>query len=46
MNIDRDALIISGVHLDLTKALKNIVAEKVEKLFRHEQKIIRIRVEH
>ncbi len=45
MIIDRDALIISGVHLDLTEALKNIVAEKVEKLFRHEQRIIRIRVE-
>ena len=45
MSINSDALIISGVHLDLTDALKNTVAEKVEKLFRHENAIIRIRVE-
>lgn len=38
-------LIISGVHLDLTEALKNIVTEKVDRLFRHESQIIRIRVE-
>lgn len=40
-----DALIISGVHLDLTPALKSAVQEKVEKLFNHESHIIRIRVE-
>ena len=40
-----DALIISGVHLDLTDALKIAVQEKVEKLFKHESHIIRIRVE-
>ena len=45
MSINSDALIISGVHLDLTDALKNTVVEKVEKLFRHENAIIRIRVE-
>ena len=39
------ALIISGVHLDLTEALKTTVREKVEKLFVHESHIIRIRVE-
>lgn len=38
-------LIISGVHLELTQALKDIVYEKIEKLFRHEERIIRIRVE-
>lgn len=40
-----DKIIISGVHLDLTEALKNMVEEKMEKLFRHENKIIRVRVE-
>ncbi len=40
-----DALIISGVHLDLTDALKTALQEKVEKLFKHESHIIRLRVE-
>lgn len=38
-------VIISGHHLDLTDALKNTVHEKVEKLFAHEERIIRLRVE-
>lgn len=38
-------LIISGRHIDLTDSLKNLVREKVEKLFRHEDRIVRIRVE-
>ena len=38
-------LIVSGVHMDLTEALKDIVHEKIEKLFRHEERILRIRVE-
>lgn len=38
-------VIISGVHLELTEALKNMVHEKVEKLFEHEDRIIRMRVE-
>lgn len=45
MNNDKHDLIISGLHLELTDALKNIVTEKMEKLFRHEHQIIRIRVE-
>ena len=40
--MDRD-IIISGVHLDLTDALKQIVQEKAEKLFRHDESIIRVR---
>ena len=40
-----DELIISGVHLELTEALKSVVTEKMDKLFRHEGHIIRIRVE-
>jgi len=38
-------VIISGVHLDLTDALKRVVREKAEKLFNHEERIIRLRVE-
>ena len=38
-------LIISGLHLDLSQALKNIVNEKMEKIFKHEENIIRVRVE-
>jgi putative sigma-54 modulation protein len=38
-------VIISGHHLPLTEAIKNMVYQKVEKLFVHEEKIIRLRVE-
>jgi len=38
-------LIISGIHMDLTESLKQMVTEKFEKLFRHEERIIRIKVE-
>ncbi len=39
--MDRD-IIISGVNLDLTEALKQIVTEKAEKLYRRDERIIRI----
>lgn len=38
-------LIISGRHLDLTESLKFFVREKTDKLFRHEERIVRIRME-
>ncbi len=38
-------LIVSGIHLELTPSLKVFVQEKVERLFRHEERIVRIRVE-
>jgi putative sigma-54 modulation protein len=38
-------LIISGRHLELTESLKTFVREKTEKLFQHEARIVRIRVE-
>lgn len=38
-------LIVSGIHLDLTPSLKTFVQEKADRLFRHEERIIRIRVE-
>ena len=38
-------LIVSGIHLELTPSLKTFVAEKTERLFRHEERIVRIRVE-
>lgn len=38
-------VIISGAHMELTEALKGIVNDKVERLFRHEETIIRVRVE-
>ena len=38
-------LIVSGIHLELTPSLKTFVSEKVERLFRHEERIVRIRVE-
>jgi len=38
-------LIVSGIHLELTPSLKTFVQEKSERLFRHEERIVRIRVE-
>ena len=38
-------IIVSGIHMDLTPAIKNIVHEKVEKLFKHEENIIRLQIE-
>ena len=38
-------LIVSGIHLDLTPSLKVFVQEKVDRLFRHEERILRLRVE-
>lgn len=39
------AIIITGVHLSLTEAIKNAVNEKMSKLFKHEPAIMRIRIE-
>ena len=38
-------VIVSGIHLDLTPSLKFYVNEKVGRLVRHEERIVRIRVE-
>jgi len=38
-------VIVSGIHLDLTSSLKFYVNEKVERLLRHEERIVRIKVE-
>ncbi len=46
MNENRaNELIVSGIHLDLTPSLKEFVQEKTNRLFRHEEQIVRIRVE-
>ena len=38
-------IIVSGIHVDLTQALKAYIVDKMQKLFTHEEKIVRIRVE-
>lgn len=38
-------VIVTGIHLELTPSLKAYVKEKMERLFRHETHIVRIRVE-
>jgi putative sigma-54 modulation protein len=43
--LNNEKIIISGVHMELTEALKARVMQKVEKLFRHDAHIIRVRVE-
>ncbi len=41
----KNNLILSGVHFDLKEGHKKLVSEKMEKIFKHEEKIIRARVE-
>jgi len=38
-------LILSGIHLELTDALKDIVHAKMERLFKHETRLHRLRIE-
>jgi len=38
-------VIVSGIHLELTPAIKAFVQDKCERLFRHEERIVRIRVD-
>ncbi|HEY1848286.1 MAG TPA: ribosome-associated translation inhibitor RaiA [Opitutaceae bacterium] len=38
-------LIVSGIHLELTPSLKTFVTDKSDRLFRHEERIHRLRVE-
>jgi putative sigma-54 modulation protein len=38
-------IIVSGIHLELTPSLKTFVHEKAERLFRHEERIVRVRIE-
>jgi putative sigma-54 modulation protein len=38
-------IIVRGVHLDLTDALKAAAAEKAARLFRHQERIIRVRLD-
>jgi len=38
-------VIVSGIHMDLSPSLKTFVQDKTERLFRHQERIIRIRVE-
>jgi putative sigma-54 modulation protein len=42
---NRQELIVSGIHLELTPSLKIFVNEKSDRLFRHEERISRLRVE-
>ncbi len=43
--MNQHEVIITGLHLELTDAIKSAVHEKLEKLFRHDEEIIRIRIE-
>ena len=38
-------VIVSGIHLELTPSLKQFVVDKTARLFRHEESIVRLRVE-
>lgn len=43
--MDNNEIIISGVHFDLSERVKNAVRDKAAKLFKHDTRIIRLRVE-
>lgn len=45
MQANNHDVIITGIHMDLTESLKQVVTEKTERLFRHEERIIRVKVE-
>jgi len=38
-------VIVTGIHLDLTPSLKFYVREKMQRLFRHEGHIVRVKIE-
>lgn len=44
-NNNQQEVIVSGIHLELTPSLKTFVSEKAQRLFRHQERIIRVRVE-
>ena len=41
-NMSNASIVITGVHLDLTESLKSYVQEKAQRLFRHNDRIIRV----
>jgi putative sigma-54 modulation protein len=41
----KNNLILSGLHLSLNDSHKEVVSSKMEKIFKHEEKIIRARIE-
>ena len=41
----KNNLILSGLHFELKNGHKSLVNEKMEKIFKHEEKIIRARIE-
>ena len=41
----KNNLILSGLHLSLNENHKTVVASKMDKIFKHEEKIIRARIE-
>lgn len=43
--VDESKFIIRGIHLDLTDALRRITIEKAARLIRHNEHIIRIRID-
>lgn len=43
--MDKNDIIISGQNLELTEALKEAVVNKMTKLFTHDERIIRLRIE-
>jgi putative sigma-54 modulation protein len=42
---DRSKLILRGIHLGLTAAMKAALASKADRLFRHEPRILRLRID-
>lgn len=43
--MNKAQILVSGVHMDLTDALKETVCAKVERLLRHNSRIVRVHVE-
>lgn len=43
--LDETKFIIRGIHLDLTDALRRVAMEKAARLFRHNEHIVRVRLD-
>lgn len=45
MNTDTSKILLSGIGLELTDAMKRFAKDKADRLFRHNHEIIRVRIE-
>ncbi len=45
VNLNSEKLLLRGIHMSLTEAMREVLSEKAERLLRHEPRIDRIRID-